>query len=193
MHALLQYFNKEEILDQYKKQCLLINGCQAVNYKSGILKFKNYEKQVPIIFKIYAHTECFLERTYYYEGENTIKHQKYTPKFIVAKLVCIDDRFTLPTVIFKGEKCINKFIKWIFTQKEWIIQVIYQYFNKELTITNEDEEIYNNLHVCWICKKELDTDKVRGYSKAIGKFTGASHSNCSINVSLPKKTTNYIS
>ena len=60
-------------------------------------------------------------------------------------------------------------------------------------ITNEDEEIYNNLHVCWICKKELDTDKVRGYSKATGKFAGASHSNCSINVSLPKKTTNYIS
>ena len=100
MHC-LQYFNKEEILDQYKKQCLLINGCQAVNYKSGILKFKNYEKQVPIIFKIYAHTECFLERTYYYEGENTIKHQKYTPKFIVAKLVCIGDRLTLPTLFLK--------------------------------------------------------------------------------------------
>ena len=75
MHC-LQSFTKEEILDEYKKQCLLINGCQAVNYRLGIIKFKNYEKQVPIIFKIYAHTECFLEGNNYYEGENTTKYQK---------------------------------------------------------------------------------------------------------------------
>ena len=97
-------------------------------------------------------------------------------------LICIDDRFTLPTVTFKGEKCINEFIKWIFRQKEWINQVISQYFNKELSMTNEDEENYNNLHVCWICKTELYTDKVRDYSKATGKLTGVSHSKCVINV-----------
>ena len=36
----------------HKKQCLLINGCQAVNYESRIIKFANYENQVPIPFKI---------------------------------------------------------------------------------------------------------------------------------------------
>ena len=66
----LQSFTKEEILEQYKKQCLLINGTQPVNYESGIIKFKNYEKQVPIIFKIYDETECFLARTNFYEGEH---------------------------------------------------------------------------------------------------------------------------
>ena len=54
-------------------------------------------------------------------------------------------------------------------------------------MTNEDEEIYDNLRECWICKKELDTDKVRDYSKATDKFRGASLSKCSINLSLPKK------
>ena len=28
-------------------------------------------------------------------------------------------------------------------------------------MTNEDEEIYNNSHICWICKQELNTDKKR--------------------------------
>ena len=28
-------------------------------------------------------------------------------------------------------------------------------------MTNEDEEIYENSHLFWICKKELKTDKVR--------------------------------
>ena len=59
----LQNFTTEEILSNHKKQCLLINGCQAVNYESGRIKFTNYEKQVPIPFKIYPETECFLKRT----------------------------------------------------------------------------------------------------------------------------------
>ena len=48
----LQSFTTEEILSNHKKQCLLINGCQAVNYESGIIKFTNYNKQIPILFKI---------------------------------------------------------------------------------------------------------------------------------------------
>ena len=153
------------------KQCLLINGFQAVNYESGIIKFINYEKQVPIIFKIFADTECFLERPISYEGESTIKYQKDTPNSIGAKLVCIDNRFTtLPTVIFKGNDCINDFIIWVYRQKEWIKQVIYQHFNKELIMTNEDEEVYNNLHICWICNEKLDADKIRDYSTVTGKF-----------------------
>ena len=96
----LQNFATEEILAQHKKQCLLINRCQAVEFESGTIKFKNYEKQVPIIFKIYADTECFLERSNSYEGEHTIKYKKHTPNSIEAKLVCINDRFTLPTIMF---------------------------------------------------------------------------------------------
>ena len=67
----LQSFTTEEILSNHKKQCLLINGCQAVNYESGIIKFTNYNKQIPILFKIYADTECFLKRTKLKEGEHT--------------------------------------------------------------------------------------------------------------------------
>ena len=67
--ACLQNFTTEEILSNHKKQCFLINGCQVVNYESGQIKFTNYEKQVPIPFKIYADTECFLKRTNSYEGQ----------------------------------------------------------------------------------------------------------------------------
>ena len=45
-------------------------------------------------------------------------------------------------------------------------------------MTNEDEEIYNSSHICWICKEELNTDKIRAYSTVTAKFRGASHSKC---------------
>ena len=50
----LQSFTTEEILSNHKKRCLLINGSQAVNYASAIIKFTNHNKQIPILFKIYA-------------------------------------------------------------------------------------------------------------------------------------------
>ena len=65
----LQSFTKEKILNQHKKQCLLINGCQAVNYESGAIKSTNHNKQIPILFKIYAEIECFLKCVNSYEGE----------------------------------------------------------------------------------------------------------------------------
>ena len=35
----LQNFTTEEILSNHKKQCFLINECQAVKYESEIIKF----------------------------------------------------------------------------------------------------------------------------------------------------------
>ena len=66
----LQNFTTEEILSNHKKQCLLINGCQAANYESRTIKFTNHNKQIPILFKIYAYTGCFLKRVNSYEGEH---------------------------------------------------------------------------------------------------------------------------
>ena len=103
--ACLQNFTTEEILSNHKKQCLLINGCQVVNYESGQIKFRNYEKQVPIPFKIYADTECFLKRTNSYEDEYTIKYQEHYPNSIGAKLVCIDDRL-LYQLLYLKEKSV---------------------------------------------------------------------------------------
>ena len=97
----------------------------------------------------------------------------------------------MPFIISKGDDCVSKFIKWIFEQKEWITRVIYQYFNKCLIMTNEDEEIYNNSRLCWVCKEELNTDKVRDYSTITRKFRGASHSKCNKILGIPKKTNNY--
>ena len=95
----LQNFSTKEILNNHRKRCLLINGCQAVNYKSGIIKFTNHNKQIPILFKIYADAECFLKRVDSYKGEDTIKYQEHIPNSLGAKLVCTDDRFTLSSII----------------------------------------------------------------------------------------------
>ena len=54
-------------------------------------------------------------------------------------------------------------------------------------MTNRVEEIYNNSHIFWICKQELNMDKVRERCHVTGKFRGAAHNKCNINLRLPRK------
>ena len=78
-------------------------------------------------------------------------------------------------------------------KQKWIKQITKKYFNKKLIMTNEDKEIYNNSQICWICKKELNTEKVRDHCHVTSKFRGAAHNKCNINLRLLKKVTNYFS
>ena len=114
-----------------KKRCLSINGTQTVIYETGAIKFKNFNNQIPIPFKIYADTECLVKRTNISLGNHAKLYQEHVPNSIGAKLVCIDDRFTLPTKIFTGNNCVNDFIKWIFIQQKRINQIIDNHFNKK--------------------------------------------------------------
>ena len=93
----LQNFTTNEILNNHRERCLLINHTQAVKYETGIIKFQN-GKQIPLVFKIYADTEWFLKRISINEGKYTKLYQKHIPNSIGAKLVCIDNKFTLDTI-----------------------------------------------------------------------------------------------
>ena len=65
----LKTFTTKEILNNHREKRLLINDTEAVKYETGVKKLKNYEKQIPIAFKIYADTECFLKRINIDEGK----------------------------------------------------------------------------------------------------------------------------
>ena len=120
-------------------------------------------------------------------GKYTKLYQKHIPNSIGAKLVCSDNRLTLPTIIFEGKNCINKFIKWVFTQQEQINQIIKEHFNKKLKMTTEDEKNYQDSEDCWTCNGKLDTDKVRDHCHKAGKYRSAADSQCNLQLKIPKK------
>ena len=64
----LQCFTIKNVLAKHKKDCLSINGLQPVRLEKGTIEFKNYFKQIPAPFKIYADFESNLESVEIYEG-----------------------------------------------------------------------------------------------------------------------------
>ena len=69
----LQCFSSESVLTKHKENCLSINGKQSVKLEKGIIEFKNYFKQIPVPFKIYADFECNLKSVECDEGSYTKK------------------------------------------------------------------------------------------------------------------------
>ena len=64
-----------------------------------------------------------------------------------------------------------------------------EYFNKNLIMSAEQEEIFQLSNKCWICDKlfEFLDEKVRDHCHISGKFRGAAHFSCNANFKIAKK------
>ena len=98
-------------MTEHKEYCLIINGKQSVNLEKGTIEFENYFKQISVPFKIHVDFECNLKGVESYEASYTKKYQDHVPCSFAYKVVCIDDRFTKPIVVFRGENAAYDFIK----------------------------------------------------------------------------------
>ena len=171
-----------------------INGAQSVKLEKGTTKFKNCFKQKPVPFKVYADFEWNLDRVESYEGSYSKKYQDHIPCSFAYKLVCVDDKFSKPIVVFSSGNAAFKFIKAILKEYEYCKKVMKKHFNKNLIMVKEEEEEeeeevqFQSSNICWICKKLTDDDnkKVRDHCHITGKFRGAAHWNCNINLQLTK-------
>ena len=119
----LQCFSSRNISTEHKEVCLSINGAQSVRLEKGITAFKNYLKQMPLPFKVYADFECNLNCVETYEGSYSKKYQDHIPFGFAYKLVCVDDRLSKPIVLYRGKKPAYKFIEAIFKEYEYCKKV----------------------------------------------------------------------
>ena len=53
--------------------------------------------------------------------------------------------------------------------------------------TSQDEEIYNNSQICWICNEKLDETKVKDPYHITGKFRGVAHNKCNLKLRISRK------
>ena len=164
------------MLSIHKEACLSINGAQSVRLEKGTIEFKNYFKQIPVPFKIYADFECNLKSVESYEGSYSKKYQDHVPCSFAYKLVYVDDEFTKPIVVFRGENAAYKFIEAILKEYQYCKKVMKKHFNKNL-IMSEEEEQFQSSNTCWICEKLIDDDdeKVRDHCYITSKFRGVAH------------------
>ena len=64
-----------------------------------------------------------------------------------------------------------------------------KYFNKNLIMSVEEEERFEQSNICWICSKliYLKYENVRDHCHISGKYRGVAHWSCNINLKITKK------
>ena len=75
----------------------------------------------------------------------------------------------------------------ILEEYEYYKEVIRKHFNKNLIMTVKEEERFQSSNICWLCEKLIEDEKVRDHCHITGKFRGAVHWSCNINLQLTKK------
>ena len=93
------------------------------------------------------------------------------------KLICVNDKFIKPVVVFRGKNAAYKFIEAIHKEFEYCKKVRKKHFNKNLIISEKEEEQFQSSNICWICKKLIyvDDEKVRNHCHVTGKVRDATH------------------
>ena len=190
----LQCFSSEEVLIEHKEDCLIINGKQNFKLEKGFISFKNYFKQIPVPFKIYADFECILRKVDSdIEGSSnssyTRKYQEHIPCSFVYKVVCVDNKFSKRIVLYRGKDAINKFIESILNEYNYCRKVMRKHLYKTLIMSVEEEERFEQSNICWICSKLIDLSdkKLRDHCYISGKYRGVAHWSCNINLKITKK------
>ena len=159
----LQNFTNESILNNHKENCILINGTQGIKMPTNnekILKFNGFKKQLPVPFVIYADFEAITEKIDSCQPNDnksyTEAYQNHRDCGYGYKVVCCyDDKFTKEAVIYRGEKAVYKFLEAMLKEVQYCREVIQNEFNKELKMTEDDEENFQKADRCHICEQKF--------------------------------------
>ena len=174
---------------EHKENVLVINGKQSVKLRSGSISCKNYFKQLPVPFKIYADFECILKgvkSSHKSNGSYTEKYQDYVPCSFAYKVTCVNNKFSKKVVLYRRKK------KMLFTDllKQFLMSmIIAKKVIRNLIMSAEEEERFQLSNSCWICDKLFDVgdDKVRDHCHITGKYRGVAHWSCNVDLKLSKK------
>ena len=167
-----------------------INGAQKTylpESDDSYLQFTNHHKGLMVPFVIYADFESITQPIEQAQREQTKSYtdgyQLHVSCGYAYKVVCIDDKYTKDTVVYRGQDCVENFLKAL-KQEKWRIFEILQK-PKPLIMTEENQMDFEAASHCHICGEHLEDDRVRDHCHVIGTYRGAAHNQCNLKFKIP--------
>ena len=120
---------------------------------------------------------------------STTEINKHTPFGYSLFTHCSFNKTKNKLDYYRGKDCMKKFCKDL---REHATKII-NYEKKKMIPLTAKEEIYDNKQkICYICKKEFDTNdkknyKVRDHCHYTGKYRGAAHNIGNLRYKIPKE------
>ena len=187
----------ENKLEKHKKICENHDYChvELPNENNKIIKYNQGKKSIRSAFIIYADLDCFLEKinTCYNNPEelSTTEINKHAPSGYSLFTHCSFDKTKNKLDYYRGDDCMEKFCKDL---REHATKIINYEKKKMILLTKKEEKNHNKQELCYICKKEFNTDdnvkkyhKLKDHCHYTGKYRGAAHNICNLRYKIPKE------
>ena len=187
------HFTKEELLLSHIRYCTSNETvCVKMRPRNTSLKFNNYHKQLPIPFVVYADFECFTKPMSTCcpnpEDSYTYNYQKHEPSGCCFYIKGIVPDITFEPIIYAKTKSTDDISKIFVNKLAKVTNKIYNDFYRHpipLKLTKKEQISFDKAETCYICKKELLTDKVRDHCHFTGQYRGAAHNSCNLQCRKP--------
>ncbi|XP_037921320.1 uncharacterized protein LOC119658124 [Hermetia illucens] len=185
----LQHFYSTEKLKSHENDCSKI-VTKMVSPEKSTLEYRHFERQIDVPFVVYADFECLLQDIQSCQPDpasaSTTTLQEHIPCAFAYYIKCCYnsnlDRFR----IYKGPDSPKKFINSLVSDLKWLYINHIQKPKSSNTLTLDEEKTQREATLCCICKKTLDSDRVREHCHFTGKYRGPAHSSCNLLFQIPK-------
>ena len=181
------HFTSQELLDKHIEYCYNNKATFVKMPKPGSnLHFKNYYKQLPIPFCVYADFECITSTMSSCcpnpKESYNFSYQKHEPSGFCFYAKGIGGKRIKPIIFTKTSE--DQDVAKIFVEKlTELTKGIYEDFYcrpKPIVMTAETQKEFNNAVNCHICGYKLDKDRVRDHCHFTGEYRGAAHNKCNL-------------
>ena len=107
---------------------------------------------------------------------------------LLIKLFLLITNFARKLFFTEEKNAIYRFIEAILKEYDYCKKMIKRHFNINLSMSTKEEEKFQLSNNCWICDKlfNVGDDKVRNHCHITGKYRGAAHWSCNVNLKLSK-------
>ena len=186
------HFSKEELFQKHIEYCSTNETvCVKMPPRNAKLSFNNCDKQLPIPFVVYADFECFTKPMNTCspnpEDSYNYNYQKHEPSGFCLYIKGIVPNIFAPITYTKKKDTDN--IAAVFVSK--LADITNRLYNdfyrhpKPLKLTKKEQLSFDKAETCHICKKELQSDKVRDHCHFTGQYRGAAHNSCNLQCRKP--------
>ena len=187
------HFTTPELLEKHTVYCYSNKTSFVKMPKSGTnLHFKNYYKQLPIPFCVYADFECITKTMSSCcpnpEDSYNYNYQKHEPSGFCFYAKGIAGKRIKPIIYTKSFE--DEDVAKIFVEK--LIELTKGIYNdfycrpKKMVMTPETQKEFNNAVNCHICGYTLGKDRVRDHCHFTGEYRGATHNKCNLMCKKPR-------
>ena len=161
-----------------------------------VLEFNEYQKSNKASFIIYADLVCLIKKIDVCknnpQNSSTTKANEHDSSGFSRYTISSFRRTENKHDSWKGKDCMEKFGESL--RKHAMNKIDFKKKKMKL-LTKEQQESYENVTICYICKEKLENKyikdkkyrKVRDHCHYIGEYQGAVHSIGNLKYSVPKK------